>query len=701
MSILTIVATARNVFAECATIANKLIRRPTLIERISKPRRSNRRWGNLPWERIPFFGQDKRRSQLLMIASDPASVDVQGIESWLNRNLAICAGSLGLAVAGTLLYPPLILLSLPGLLYGSIPIYVAGYRTIFKERRSGVDILYAATHTLVIANRLFVQANLGVCWFFLSLKLLAMAKARFKQNLQDIFVDVPVTVYVLVDGVEVEQPLETLDVEDIVVVHPGETIPVDGVITEGIAAIDEHALTGAFQPVEKAVGDAVFASTVMHTGRILVRVQQSGESTIVAKINQILQNTVEYKSNKRFGAETLTDGSVVPLAVLAGLSLPFIGPNGATALIDAHPHRRMLISTSLSTLNFVSVAAQQGILVKDGRTLELLNKVDTVVFDKTGTLTLDQPHVGQIFPCNGYTEETVLAYAAAAEHRQVHPIAKAILHAAETRQTLLRPIDDARYHVGYGLTVNINEGLVRVGSVRFMQQENISIPPSTAQAIDDAHKQGVSVVLVAVNENLAGMIELHATVRPEVNQIIETFRRRNLSLSIISGDHEAPTRKLADSLGLDQYFAETLPEEKAGLIAQLQAAGKSVCFVGDGINDTVAMKQAHVSVSLRGATTAATDTAHVVLMHENLNQLLPLFDLVEEFQANVRNTMMAILVPAVLSVSGALFLGTGLIHTEIMNQGSFPLSLGTAMLPRLRRRNRQDAPDSTQSCCEK
>ena len=693
MSLFTTHQGHRRVFSRWAAVLKKVTRRKSFGERLSQSS-PQRRWRVLPWGyALPFSG-DLRRQQIERITTDVTSTEIQETESWINRNLVVSTGSLGLAVVGAFLFPPLRLLSLVGIVYGSVPIYQSAYRAVVHERRGNVDILYAVTQALLVLKQLFVLANLGCLYFFFSLKLLLMAKERFKQNLQGILADLPMNVHVLVNGVVIEQTLEEINQGDIVVVYPGETVPVDGVIAEGVGTIDEHILTGKFQPAEKTAGDSVFAYTVVNRGKILVLVQESGKATTVAQIDQILKDSVAFKADAQFGPEKLTDKSALPLVAVGVLSLPFIGPDSAAAVINSHPHRRLIIPTSLAVVNFINVAAQQGILIKDGRALELLVGVDTVVFDKTGTLTLDGLHVGRIHPCAEYTEETVLSYAAAAETRQTHPIATAICHAAETRELTPPPIEDTHYHTGRGLTMLLDGQHVRVGSVGFMQQDGISIPSQAARVIEDAGREGISVVLVAVNNDLAGLIELHATLRPEVLGLIEALRQRNLSLYIVSGDHEKPTQKLAESLGIDQYVAEAMPDEKANLIGQLQSEGRSVCFVGDGVNDTVAMKQAVVSVSLQGATSAATRTADIVLMDNQLNQLLSLFELADECQTNSRAAMMTTLGAAVLSVGGAFFLRWGMLIVELMKI-SFPVSLGIAMWPRLRYRNTSATQDST------
>lgn len=639
----------------------------------------------LSWtERLRRLTWDRRYQQLANLVADPASVDVQADEYVIDQHLAIAVTSTALAAAGHLFFSPLLLLSLPGVLYTSLPIYLAAYRSLMQERKVGVDVLYAFTQSMVIGSGLLFPAGMGTVNFNLSHKMLAVAKDRFRQQVQQLFGDLPVQAHRLVDGVETEVGLESLAPGDLIVVYPGEVLPVDGLIVEGMATIGEEILTGEFQAIEKGASDPVYAATILRTGRIQVQVQEAGVNTVAARIGQILEQIVEFKSDMPLRAERFADRSVLPWAGLSALSLPFVGPVGAMAALDAHPHRRLSVTTSLSVLNYVSAAAAQGILVKDGRSLELLHKVDTVIFDKTGTLTLEQPQIGQVYDFNGYTKFQILAYAATAEAHQIHPIAQAIQAAAEPTSLLQPDAESARYQAGYGLTVTIDGRIVRVGSLRFMQQEQIPLPPSAHTLMEQALDGGHSVVLVSVNDQLAGILELHAALRPEVQPLVTALQARGLSLAILSGDQTAPTRRLAASLGIESFWAETLPEEKAELVARLQAEGRSVCFVGDGINDAVALKQAHVSISLRGAAMAATDTAHVVLMQRDLGKIVTLFELADSHRANANATGLAILGPAMVSVAGALFAGTTLAFTEFVNITSFPLSAGVAMWSRFK-----------------
>ena len=201
--------------------------------------------------------------------------------------------------------------------------------------------------------------------------------------------------------------------------------------------------------------------------------------------------------------------------------------------------------------------------------------------------------------------------------------------------------------------------------------------------------------MVAINDELAGALELHATVRKEAKAVISQLRQRGIqSMYIISGDHEAPTQKLAKELGIDNYFATVLPEDKADLIKQLQAQGKYVCYIGDGINDSIALKQAHVSISLRGASTIATDTAAIILMDGNLSQLDQLFDIAEQFENNLRRTLMITILPGFISMSGVLFLHFGIITTILLNQIGLAVGMANTMLPFVKGASRKIASES-------
>ncbi|MBV9238270.1 MAG: HAD-IC family P-type ATPase, partial [Xanthobacteraceae bacterium] len=283
--------------------------------------------------------------------------------------------------------------------------------------------------------------------------------------------------------------------------------------------------------------------------------------------------------------------------------------------------------------------------------------------------TRERPEVGRVFACDGHEPDAILRYAAAAAERKFHhPIALAILHKAQELGLELPPTDETQYKVGYGITVAVEGHTVRVGSRRFLEMEGIALTPEVRTALDEAHREGYTMVMVGVDDRLGGAIELQAAVRPEVRTIIQGLRRRGIKqIAIISGDHEAPTRKLASELGIDRYFAQVLPTQKADYVEKLQQEGRKVCFVGDGINDAIALKKANVSISLRGATSIATDTAHVVFMEPGLGKLGELLDIATELQRNVRISWGLILAPNILCIVGVFTLGFGIAASVLTN----------------------------------
>lgn len=597
-----------------------------------------------------------------------------------DREFAITTASFGLIIAGAVLLPPLTLLGLGGLAYLTVPIWKKGYKAVFQENQVDMSVLDSIALPGIFLTGHFVIAGAAYWLYALSQKLLLQTEDHSRKNLISAFEQKPKFVWLLRDNVEIEIPFDALKAGDIVVVNAGEVIPADGTIIEGVASVDQHMLTGESQPAEKSLGDKVFAATISLSGRICVQVEKAGQDTTAAQVAHILVSTIDFKSSIQSRGQQIADKSVFPTLVASGLALPVAGPMGSIAVMLSCPGDGVRIISPLTVLNFLRIASKQSILVKDGRALELLSRVDTVVFDKTGTLTEEQPHVGKIYPIH-CEENELLCYAAAAEYKQTHPIARAIIHAAKQRNLELPAINDAQYEIGYGIKVNINGKIIRVGSVRFMDMEHIAIPNEIAEVITKLRDVGYSFIMVAVDEQLMGMIELHATIRPEAKRVIQALKQRHLSLYIISGDHETPTRQLANELGIEHYFANTLPENKASIIEQLQREGKVVCFVGDGINDSIALKKANVSISLSGASTIATDTAQIILMDASLNHLDQVFMLGYKLKSNLNTGLMTAIIPGLSIVGGVFLLNMGVVGALIILNVGLVAGIANAARP--------------------
>src|SRR6516162_7756768 len=600
----------------------------------------------------------------------------------LDLDLAICTASLPLAAIAQFAFPPLLPVSAGLFAYTAIPSFRRAYEVLFKERRLGVDFLDSVVIMGCLATlHVFPGAILAWC-LSVGRYLVRRTEDNSKKLLLGAFGKQPRYVWLVKDGIEVEMPLDRLDKGDVVAVHTGELVPVDGIIVEGLAMIDQHALTGESVPAEKGVGDRVFASTVMVAGKIHVAVEKSGSETATARIAQILSDSAGYKLASQHKGEQIADKVVIPTLGLGGLAFATLGPTGAVAVVNSDLGTGIRMAAPLAMLSTLALCAQKGVLVKDGRALDLLCEVDTVLFDKTGTLTRERPEVGRMIATNGLDPLHILRFAAAAERRFHHPIALAILQKAEEEGLRLPLTDATQYKVGYGITVGIDGHRVRVGSRRFMELEGVPLTREVEDALDEGHREGHTMVMVAVDDEIGGALELRASIRPEVRGIVGGLRERGIEhIAIISGDHEAPTRKLAEELGMDRYFAQVLPADKADYVERLQREGRKVCFVGDGINDAIALKKANVSISLRGATSIATDTAHVVFMEQSLGKLCELRDIARDLERNVRNSWLMILGPNLACIGGVFTLGFGIGASVVTNNVAALAALANGLLP--------------------
>jgi Cu2+-exporting ATPase len=611
----------------------------------------------------------------------------------LKRTLSIFAGSSFLAVSGLLFYPPLAILSIPGALYLLRDVYINTAKGLKKGKKLTVDPLVAIFTISMFSQGYYVANHFYIALYLLNRELVKRARKESKKNIIDVFRDQPSTAWVLIDDVEIELPIEQIEDDAIVVVKAGESIPVDGQVLEGFAAVDQHLLTGESQPNEKNIGDQVFACTVVLTGSIQVRVEKTGEETASAKIGRILNNTVDFKTQKQLWAEKFTDQTVAPTLGLGALALAFIGPTSALIVINSHFRYRLSLATSMSVLTYLNLAAQKGILLKSGIILDELQSIDTIVFDKTGTLTLEMPHVVGTTAFGNWQGDEVLSLAASVEARQSHPIAKAICHEAEQADLTTEDVSEASYQIGYGLVAEVKEQKIQVGSLRYARQQGFDIPESLVEKEAQCNEMGNTLIIVSVNNEIAGAIELQATIRPESESVIRELRELGLSLHIISGDHSAPTKALANQLEIENYHAEVLPENKAEIIKRLQSEGRSVCYIGDGINDAIALQEANVSVSIRGASSVATDTAEVILMDQDLNRLTDLFHLAKEYDDNVKSTSRMVTVPSVLNLGLGLVPQVGIAASIGLSAFSVLASFGNSTWPLFRHQQSAGSPN--------
>ncbi|MCU7834202.1 MAG: heavy metal translocating P-type ATPase [gamma proteobacterium symbiont of Taylorina sp.] len=610
----------------------------------------------------------------------------------LNSNV----GSVVLLVASRA-YP---ILTLPGMalaVYGCIPIYKRTYISVIKERKLKNDLLNGLVVTGTLATGHFLVTALFTFVSNLGTVVVQKSKGYSEEMLKGVFDQKVSTVWLLRDGSEIETPIEEVKINDVVIVHTGELIPLDGIIVKGAVTVDQHALTGESIPVEKAEGDKVLASTVVIAGYARIEVTQTGENTVVAKIENVLQGTSHFKTGLQLKGESWADKAAAPILGLGVLLWPFQGAAVTTAVFNMSPGNGIRLSASAQTLTHIILAAQENILIKDGRVLEQLMEVDTVIFDKTGTLTEDEHAVSRILCANNdYSEDDILYFAAATEQKVSHPLARAIIEKAEALELTLPDValSDSRYEVGMGVTATVNGKTTQVGSLPFMEKAGIPIPDEIKDDVQATIADGFSVVMVVVESQIVGAIEIQAQLRPEVKQIIKSLRGHGIKhMYILSGDQLEPTRQMAEMLELDGYFHNVSPEDKSNIIERLQGEGKKVCFIGDGINDVIAMKKANASISLSGASTIATDVAQVILMNGTLHELDDLFEIAHRLKSKLIMTITSYTTVVLVSFTSIMFLGAppfvALVVQSLVNN-TYGMSQALLPLKQLRDKKKKE-----------
>ena len=645
----------------------------------------------------PLFGRE-RHEQLRSLSGGRAE-NLSQVQKNANNVLAWGGGSFALTSLAIAAGMPMGALSLGfGLVLIAPGLPIAYQKAVVERKFSYIHLgmiyvlgLYGSGMLTIGVSSLLAAA--------VAYKFGAFSEAILHSSMISIFGQQPRTVWRIVDGVETEVPFEQIARGDILVCDAGQVIPADGLVVSGAAAVDQHMLTGESQPAEKGIGDAVLAATVVLSGRILVEVYEAGATTTVAKIADILNRSASYHLSLEEKIVAIADRTLPATLTGSGLALLFSGPIGAIIVMGSNYTINMAGILPYTLLKFLNYSSQAGVLVKEGAALERLRAIDTMVFDKTGTLTLEQPRLVATYTAGTLGTTAILRLAAAAEQRQSHPIARAILAAAAERQLEIPSMVEARYEIGYGLTVQlpgdteIADGgsvqQIHVGSARFMEIEGIALPEDLLAVAADCRGRGTALVWVAREGVVVGALELEATVRPEAQALVTQLKQRGMAIYIISGDQEAPTRHLAEALGIDGYFANTLPDQKANLVKELQAQGRKVCFVGDGINDAIALRQADVSVSLAGATTAAIDTAQVVLMGSDLGRLVTMLELVDEMHNNLDENYKASIAISLIGAGSVIFLHAGFLVIEALFVASIAAGIAiankqiTTAIPRL------------------
>ncbi len=473
------------------------------------------------------------------------------------------------------------------------------------------------------------------------------------------------------DAVPRQIPSDQVQVGDTVVVYPGEQIPVDGTIVQGEAVIDQQSLTGESMPVVRSLGQGVFASSLVRSGQLYIHAERVAQQTRAAASLELLKKAPVYDTRIANYAEKVADRLILPSLLLAMIVLLTTRDRARVAAIltlDFVTGIRVSIPTAfLGALNHTT---RHGILVRSGRTLEQLANIDTMVFDKTGTLTQGRiAIVGVKTVDSEITPSQVLQWAAAAEQRLNHPVAEAIVEAVRHQQLRIPKRDEWAYEVGLGVRAEIEGREILVGSQRFLQQENIDWGCWTL----GSEAETESLIYVACDRIFQGVIEYRDPLRPESQALIQVLQRDyDIQVHLLTGDNPERATQVATQLGIpaNRVYAEAFPEQKAQVVRDLRRAGRTVAFVGDGLNDSVALAYSDVSISFQQGSEIARETADVVLMNNNLLDVVEAISIARQTRRLIEQNTALVIAPNLIALGLATTRGLNPLIATVIHNGS-------------------------------
>ncbi len=453
----------------------------------------------------------------------------------------------------------------------------------------------------------------------------ALAKGKTSEAVEKLITLQPdnAHLFVVKDGVEeiIETPVEQIVPGDLFLVKPGERVAIDGVVIEGNSYIDQSMLTGESVPIQKEKGSFVYGGTVNTTGALKIKAEKVGSDTALSKIIRMVETAQGSKAPIQRAADKISSyfvPSVLCVAVLSFLvwwlgfgDFQYALTSAIAVLVIACPCA-LGLATPTAIMVGTGKGAELGFFIKGGEVLENAGKVNAICFDKTGTLTEGKPSVIEVVPQEGFEQKKLLLYMAAAEKSSEHPLAAAVVNYAKKRLNLSIPdTSDFMSHSGKGITAKLNNELINIGSLKFLESQNVSVPQNLVYETDSV--QSRSYVHCSIGNIYAGCVVIEDKIRDSAKPVIDIMKKNNIKVYMITGDNAVTAKAIAERLGIDDYFAETLPEDKIKKIKFLQSEGKFVAMVGDGINDAPALAQANLGIAMGSGTEIAMEAGDIVL----------------------------------------------------------------------------------------
>jgi len=556
----------------------------------------------------------------------------------------------------------------------------------------GTTVAYAYSVTVVLldafspgvladngieAKVYFDTAAIIVALILLGRFLEAGARGRTSEAIRRLIGLRPTSARVLRDGNEIDIPVDQVIIGDTVMVRPGEKIPVDGLVTDGYSAVDESMLTGESMPVEKVPGDKIFGATINSNGALYFEATQVGGETVLAQIIGLVEEAQGSKAPIQRLADQVAS-YFVPAVIIASLAAfafwMLLGPAPVltfstlvlvSVLIIACPCA-LGLATPTAIIVGTGKGAELGVLIKQAEALEIAHKVDTVVLDKTGTLTTGKPVVTDLIVSDesGSSEQDLLFLAASAERGSEHPLGEAIVMEAQARGLTLEPVSAFEAIPGRGISAQVDGRSVRFGNLALMEDSGVLVNGLSEQASALA-AQGKTPMFLASDGRAVGLIAVADTVKPEASEGLARLRRMGLEVVMLTGDNVQTAHAIAGQLGVERVEAEVLPQDKAAVIKRLQAEGRVVAMVGDGINDAPALVQADVGLAMASGTDVAMESADITLMRSDVNGVATALELSRQTIRTIKQNLFwaffynVMLIPVAAGVLYPVFQGLG------------------------------------------
>jgi Cu+-exporting ATPase len=622
---------------------------------------------------------------------------------WLAAAFAVPVVALGMA-PGLMHLAPLnrmtswiqLAFTAPVVFYAGAPFYKGAWAALRHRSANmntlialgtGAAFLYSLAVTVRGGHEVYYEAAATIVTLILLGRVLeARARGKASEAIRHLRELQPKTAHVLRDGAEREIPIEQVRVGDIVVVRPGEKIPVDGAVREGDSAVDESTLTGESMPVDKKLGDLVYGGTINRSGSLRFEARTVGRATALQQMIELVRQAQGSRApvarladvvSGYFTVGVLAVATVTFLVWLAFAPLSSAVVNFVAVLIIACPCA-LGLATPTAIMVGTGRGAERGILIKGGEALEAACRIDTVILDKTGTITYGQPLVTDVIPLNGYAEAELLRLAASAERYSEHPMGRAIVEHALALAMPLYESANFRALTGHGVEARVNGHDVTVGSLR---------GPRDLPEMERLAGEGKTAVAVSVDGQPAGAIGIADTVKLEAAAAIDRLNKMGIQVWMITGDNRRTAEAVARQVGIERVLAGVLPDAKVAEVRKLQAAGKKVAMVGDGINDAPALAQADVGIAIGTGTDIAKEAASITLMRGDLNGVADALELARRTMRVIRQNLFWAFAYNTIGIpiaAGVLYPFTGWLLSPVLASAAMALSSVTVVTNSLR-----------------